>query len=223
MHDSEMKPQPRENPAGGQASPCVPRWVGERGLRLATGAATPALYETLRTGNFDELEDIILADGSLLLVFRPGCVASDALAAAWAAALPSAAGPGGALHALRVEYGGAAGPDLAALAARAGLHPDDYINSHVALEYRVAFLGFQPGFPYLRGLPPALQSPRRATPRTRVPAGSVAVGGAYTGIYPADGPGGWQLIGRTDAVLFDPLRTPACLLMPGDRVRFVPA
>ncbi|MEW5966199.1 MAG: 5-oxoprolinase subunit PxpB [Pseudomonadota bacterium] len=218
-----MRPQPRENPAGGQASPCAGRWVGERGLRLATGVSTPALYETLKSGRFAELEDIIPADDSILLVFRRGCVPSDALAAAWTVSPPPAAGSSGTVHALRVEYGSAAGPDLAALAARAGLHPDDYINRHAAIEYRVAFLGFQPGFPYLRGLPPALQSPRRASPRTRVPAGSVAVGGAYTGIYPADGPGGWQLIGRTDAVLFDPVRAPACLLMPGDRVRLVPA
>ena len=211
-----------ENPAAGQANPIARRWVGERGLHLATGAATLAVYEALKTASFAEVEDVILADDSILLVFRRGLVASDALAAALAAPSSPATEAGGVLHELRVEYGGAAGPDLADAAARAGLHPDDYINSHTAAEYRVAFLGFQPGFPYLRGLPPALQSPRRATPRTRVAAGSIAVGGAYTGIYPADGPGGWQLIGRTDARLFDPMREPPCLLMPGDRVRFIP-
>lgn len=223
MQDSEMRLQPRENATDGQAGPPAGRWVGERALRLATGAATLARYETLKSDEFSELEDIIPADDSLLLVFRRGFAPSDALAAALAAPPPPAAEASGAAHELRVEYGGAAGPDLAALATRAGLHPDDYINGHAAVEYRVAFLGFQPGFPYLRGLPAALQAPRRATPRTRVPAGSVAVGGAYTGIYPAAGPGGWQLIGRTDALLFDPVREPACLLMPGDRVRFVPA
>jgi KipI family sensor histidine kinase inhibitor len=82
-------------------------------------------------------------------------------------------------------------------------------------------LGFAPGFPYLLGLDPALQVPRRATPRTRVPMGSVAIGGAQTGIYPSELPGGWQLIGRTPLVLFDADRDPPSLLMPGDRVRFV--
>lgn len=211
-----------ENRAAGQANPIARRWVGERGLRLTTGAATLAVYEALKNACFAEVEDVILADGSILLVFRRGLVPSDALAAALAAPSSPATEAGGVLHELRVEYGGAAGPDLADAAMRAGLHPDDYINSHAAVEYRVAFLGFQPGFPYLRGLPPAMQSPRRATPRMQVPAGSIAVGGAYTGIYPADGPGGWQLIGRTDARLFDPMREPPCLLMPGDRVRFIP-
>lgn len=211
-----------ENRAAGQANPIARRWVGERGLRLTTGAATLAVYEALKNACFAEVEDVILADGSILLVFRRGLVLSDALAAALAAPSSPATEAGGVLHELRVEYGGAAGPDLADAAMRAGLHPDDYINSHAAVEYRVAFLGFQPGFPYLRGLPPAMQSPRRATPRMQVPAGSIAVGGAYTGIYPADGPGGWQLIGRTDARLFDPMREPPCLLMPGDRVRFIP-
>lgn len=223
MQDSEKSAQPRENPAGGQAGPWTGRWLGERGLRLATGAATLALYASLKESGFPELEDIIPADDSLLLVFRRGCPLSARLASALAAPVPAQAEAAGSLHELRVEYGGAAGPDLAALAARAGLHPDDYIRRHAAIEYRVAFVGFQPGFPYLRGLPPALQAPRRATPRARVPAGSVAVGGAYTGIYPAAGPGGWQLIGRTDATLFDPWREPPCLLGPGDRVRFVPA
>jgi KipI family sensor histidine kinase inhibitor len=81
-------------------------------------------------------------------------------------------------------------------------------------------LGFAPGFPYLLGLDPALQVPRRANPRTRVPAGSVAIGGAQTGIYPRELPGGWHLIGRTPRVLFDPAREPPCLLAPGNHVRF---
>lgn len=119
-----------------------------------------------------------------------------------------------------VCYGGAFGPDLEAVAAHAGLSPDAVIARHTAGEYSVAMLGFAPGFPYLLGLDPALQVPRRADPRTRVPAGSVAIGGAQTGIYPRELPGGWNLIGRTPLVLFDPERNPACLLAPGDRVRF---
>ena len=99
----------------------------------------------------------------------------------------------------------------------------EFIHGHAAVEYTVAFLGFQPGFPYLRGLPPALHASRRASPRVRVAAGSVAIGGAYSGIYPSGGPGGWQIIGRTASVLFDPHRDPPALLMPGDRVRFIPS
>jgi KipI family sensor histidine kinase inhibitor len=86
----------------------------------------------------------------------------------------------------------------------------------------VALLGFAPGFPYLLGLDPSLAMPRRTTPRLRVPAGSVAIGGAQAGIYPAELPGGWHLIGRTPLRLFDPAREPPCLLGVGDRVRFVP-
>lgn len=223
MQDSEMSPQTRENPAHGQAGLAHGRWVGERGLRLQTGAATLAVYETLKSGKFPELNDAIPTEGSILLVFARGARPSAGLLAALQAPAVQTEASQGVVHALRVEYGGAGGPDLAALARRAGLHPDDYIQGHVAAEYRVAFVGFQPGFPYLLGLPAALQALRRATPRARVAAGSVAVGGAYTGIYPAAGPGGWQLIGRTDAVLFDPLREAPCLLMPGDHVRFVPA
>ncbi len=95
------------------------------------------------------------------------------------------------------------------------------MRRHTAVDYLVAFLGFTPGFPYLVGLDPALHVPRRATPRTRVPAGSVGLAGSQTGVYPTASPGGWQLIGRTEAVLFDPDRDPPALLAPGDRLRFV--
>ncbi|MEW6591036.1 MAG: 5-oxoprolinase subunit PxpB [Pseudomonadota bacterium] len=223
MQDSEKSPQPREKPLGGQADALSWRSVGERGLRLATGAATLARYAALQKGGFAEIEDMIPADGSLLLIVRRGMAVSDALRGALAAPPGEEGARDGAVHALPVTFGGEAGPDLAALAARAGLHPDDYVRQIAALEFVVAFVGFQPGFPYLRGLPPDLQASRRATPRARVAAGSVAVGGAYAGIYPVAGPGGWQLIGRTTARLFDPARTPPALLQPGDRVRWIPA
>lgn len=119
-----------------------------------------------------------------------------------------------------VCYGGDCGADLDAVAAHTGLARDEVIARHTAAEYTVAMLGFAPGFPYLLGLDPALHVPRRATPRTRVPAGSVAIGGAQTGIYPCELPGGWHLIGHTPLVLFDPRRDLSCLLAPGDRVRF---
>jgi KipI family sensor histidine kinase inhibitor len=198
------------------------RWISERGLLMLTGDTTLARYGALVSLNLREIEDIIPADGSLFLVLRRGEAISADLRAALAAPLADVRGITGALHEIAVEYAGAAGPDLPALAERAGMDVATYINSHAGVEYSVAFLGFQPGFPYLNGLPRALHAPRRASPRVRVAAGSVAIGGTYTGIYSASGPGGWQIIGHTRAVMFDPQRDAPALLMPGDRVRFVP-
>lgn len=200
------------------------RWVSERGLRVGTGDATLACYVALTALNVPEIEDIIPADDSLLLVLRRGAQVSAELCAALA--MPRAAAHSekvGKLHEIAIEYGGDAGPDLPVLAEAAGLDVAAYMRLHAGVEYSVAFLGFQPGFPYLRGLPPALHAPRRASPRAHVAAGSVAIGGPYTGIYPSRGPGGWQIIGRTAARLFDPERDAPALFMPGDRVRFVPA
>jgi KipI family sensor histidine kinase inhibitor len=121
-----------------------------------------------------------------------------------------------------VCYAPAFAPDLGALAAHAGLAPEEVVARHAAGDYRVAMLGFAPGFPYLLGLDPALAMPRMDTPRLLVPAGSVAIGGAQTGIYPQDSPGGWRIIGRTPLRLFDATRDLHCLLAPGQRVRFVP-
>jgi KipI family sensor histidine kinase inhibitor len=112
------------------------------------------------------------------------------------------------------------GPDLAEVAAHWEVDEAEVVRLHSAAEFRVAFCGFAPGFGYLTGLP--RQVPRRPTPRTAVPAGSVALAGPYTGVYPRSSPGGWQLIGTTEAVLWDHARVPAALLSPGTRVRFVP-
>jgi KipI family sensor histidine kinase inhibitor len=114
------------------------------------------------------------------------------------------------------------GPDLAEVAAHWGVTEREAARIHADCEFSVAFCGFAPGFGYLTGLPPRYDVPRRATPRTAVPAGSVALAGPYTGVYPRSSPGGWQLIGSTEAVLWDPARVPAALLSPGTRVRFVP-
>ncbi|HEC6737972.1 TPA: 5-oxoprolinase subunit PxpB [Salmonella enterica subsp. enterica serovar Thompson] len=121
-----------------------------------------------------------------------------------------------------VIYGGAGGPDLAAVARHSGLSEKQVVELHASVEYVVWFLGFQPGFPYLGNLPESLHMPRRAEPRLQVPAGSVGIGGAQTGFYPLSTPGGWQLIGLTPLKLFDPMREPPVLLRPGDSVRFVP-
>ncbi|MEU6284335.1 5-oxoprolinase subunit PxpB [Streptomyces sp. NPDC047028] len=114
------------------------------------------------------------------------------------------------------------GPDLAAVAAHWKVAEHEVAGIHANTEFTVAFCGFSPGFGYLTGLPARYDVPRRATPRTAVPAGAVALAGPYTGVYPRSSPGGWQLIGTTDAPLWDPARTPAALLSPGTRVRFVP-
>lgn len=121
-----------------------------------------------------------------------------------------------------VCYGGDFGPDLGVVAARGGLAPEQAAALHSGADYLVHAIGFTPGFPYLGGLPEPLHTPRRETPRARVPAGSVGIGGAQTGVYPVPSPGGWQLIGRTPLALFRPTGNPAALLRPGDRVRFRP-
>ena len=115
------------------------------------------------------------------------------------------------------------GPDLAEVAAFAHCSPDTVIARHTARTYRVCMLGFLPGFAYMASVDEAIAAPRRATPRVRVPAGSVGIAGIQTGIYPTESPGGWQIIGRTAPNLFDPDRTPPALFGPGDRVRFVRA
>lgn len=120
-----------------------------------------------------------------------------------------------------VRYGGADGPDLEDVAAYHGLTAAEVVTRHTAPTYLVYLLGFAPGFPYLGGLPEGLATPRLDTPRPSVPAGSVGIGGAQTGVYPFETPGGWRIIGRTSAVLYDILREPPALLQPGDEVRFV--
>lgn len=117
------------------------------------------------------------------------------------------------------------GPDLSDVAAAWGVTVADVPRIHAGTEFRVAFCGFAPGFGYLTGLPEHLHMPRRATPRTRVPAGALALAGAYTGVYPRPSPGGWQIIGRMPepGELWNPAREPAALLSPGARVRFVAA
>lgn len=113
------------------------------------------------------------------------------------------------------------GADLAAVASLVGIDVDEVVARHRAVEYRVAFCGFVPGFAYLVGLPAELHVPRLATPRPRVDAGSVAIAGEWAGVYPSASPGGWRLLGHTDAVLWDEVRAQPALLQPGMRVRFV--
>lgn len=121
-----------------------------------------------------------------------------------------------------VLYGNASGPDLEPAAATLALSPSELIRLHSEREYTVYMMGFTPGFPYLGILDERLTLPRISTPRTRVPAGSVAIAGSQTGIYPVDSPGGWHILGHTPLKLFDPQSETPFLFTPGDTVKFVP-
>jgi inhibitor of KinA len=121
-----------------------------------------------------------------------------------------------------VRYGGVHGPDLDAVATHARCPAEDVIARHSQRTYRVYMLGFVAGFAYMGRVDPAIAVPRHRVPRERVPAGSVGIAGMQTGVYPVDSPGGWQLIGHTDTVMFDPDRETPSLLAAGDLVRFVP-
>lgn len=126
------------------------------------------------------------------------------------------------VHILPVCYGGALGEDLPFVASHAGLTEQEVISLHSGRDYLIYMLGFLPGFSYLGGLDERLCTPRLTTPRTRIPAGSVGIGGEQTGVYPLDSPGGWQLIGRTPVRPYDAGRTPAILYSAGDYIRFRP-
>ncbi|HEY2288594.1 MAG TPA: allophanate hydrolase subunit 1 [Streptosporangiaceae bacterium] len=129
--------------------------------------------------------------------------------------VPPGAGPVTEIH---CRYDG---PDLPAVAAQWRVSVAQAVRIHTSIEHEVAFCGFAPGFPYIAGLGPGREVARRDSPRAAIPAGSVALGGEYTGVYPRASPGGWQVIGQTDAVMWDSGRDPAALLTAGDRVRFI--
>lgn len=126
------------------------------------------------------------------------------------------------VYELPTLYGGEHGPDLETVANHAGLSADQVVSTHSSTAYRVYMIGFSPGFPYLGGMDEKIACPRLATPRTRVPAGSVGIAESQTGVYPSESPGGWQLIGRTPVKLFDPDESPPSILQPGHFVKFVP-
>ncbi|PFG20235.1 KipI family sensor histidine kinase inhibitor [Serinibacter salmoneus] len=197
------------------------RPFGERALLLdvADSAAARSLAPLVAAA--PGVLDVVPGAASLLVRCGDAAAARD-LARAWAAEPPrvqdGAAATGREVR-IGVRYDGA---DLAEVGRRTGLGEAGVIAAHTGATYVAAFAGFAPGFVYLEGLPGVLQLPRRHDPRTRVPAGSVAIAAGYTSVYPRSSPGGWHLLGTTTAVLFDPGRDPAALIRPGDTVRFEP-
>ena len=188
-----------------------------------TGAQVAALREAIADAHLVGVEETIPAYASLLVKYDPfltDCAALCGALRALEARLSAAAVQAGKIVEIPVCYGGAYGEDLPFVAEHAGLSEKEAVELHSAAPYRIYMLGFLPGFPYLGGLDERLHTPRLSTPRTKIPAGSVGIGGKQTGIYPMESPGGWQLIGRTPLTLFapgEPLPYAA-----GDCIRFVP-
>lgn len=185
-----------------------------------------ALHAALEADPVDGVDDVVPAARTLLLRLDPARTTVPAVAAALRRAAladrPRAdhhdGRSTGAVVELGVRYDG---PDLDEVGVLTGLGRDGVVAAHTAATWTVAFCGFAPGFGYLVGDDPRLVVPRRAVPRTRVPAGAVGLAGEFTGVYPRESPGGWQLLGQTDARVWDLDRDPAALLRPGVHVRFV--
>ncbi|MFJ8012459.1 allophanate hydrolase subunit 1 [Streptomyces sp. NPDC096339] len=191
-------------------------------IELDSAAEVAALHaELLRrrdAGELGPVRDLVPAARTVLLDGVRDPAALGARIARWE--VPPLAPSQGPLVTVEVRYDG---PDLAEVARLWGVAPGEVSGIVGAAEFRVAFCGFAPGFGYLTGLPERFHLPRRDTPRPSVPAGSLALAGEYAGVYPRSSPGGWQLIGSTEAVLWDPEREPAALFAPGVRVRFAEA
>lgn len=194
-----------------------------------------AVRAAVRAGDtaFADVVDVVPAARTLLVVVREGAdvtpvrrvlptLALPTLSRRGPASAPEDASRQGKPHVVEilVHYDG---PDLDEVAELTGLASDEVVAAHTRTPWRVAFAGFAPGFAYLFGGDPRLQVPRRSEPRTSVPAGSVGLAGEFSAVYPRSSPGGWQLLGRTDAILWDVDRQPPALLQPGSVVRFVDA
>ena len=199
--------------------------VGRHGLliELDSSAAVESLYAEVRRrqrlGILPEVTDVVPAARTVLLDGTGDPAALARLLADWRPGpLRSAADTP--IVTVPIRYDG---PDLKAVAAHCRLAVPDVVAAHTGATYDVAFCGFMPGFAYLAGVPPVLAVPRHATPQAQVPAGAVGLAGEFTGIYPRSSPGGWQIIGHTDLLMWDPSRQPPALLGPGTRVRFTEA
>jgi inhibitor of KinA len=193
------------------------------GLDRGTSARAVALARGVAERCKGRLRDVVVGYCSVTLYFdplavRPEWLEAEALAAA--ASLPGEEAAEGQLVDVPVVFGGDYGPDLAVVAAHAHVSEEDVVTMHAEVTYHVYMVGFIPGFAYMASVDPRIALPRRATPRERVPAGSVAIAAGQTGVYPMETPGGWHLIGRTDVRPYDPERAEPFLFRPGDQVRF---
>ena len=198
------------------------RPYGEEGLlvELPGTGEVMRMMAALSGHRISGVIDLVPAARTILAVFDPAVVDRSSIERWIKSAEPVAvAPPPGRLVVVDVVYEGA---DLDEVAALTGLSVAEVVRRHSGGRYRAAFCGFAPGFAYLAGLDPALQVPRRATPRTRVPAGAVAIAGEFTGVYPRVMPGGWQIVGHTTATLWDLRRDPPALLPPLTEVQFRP-
>ena len=195
------------------------RPYGDRALLVEVAGlpAVAAIRVALESAPLPGQVDLVPAAGTVLVVLDRAPTESDVAALRRLPVDPRTEGEPAPLVEVPVVFDG---PDLTEVAQLTGRPVPELVRSLTGVELTVAFGGFAPGFAYLTGLPEELQVPRRATPRTRVPAGSVGLAGPYAGAYPRESPGGWQLVGRTGAVLFDVDRDPPALLVPGARVRF---
>ena len=184
-------------------------------------AAAQALAAALRADPPEGMTAVVPGRASVLVELDPLAADPDAVADVLARTRVDPTGVEGRLRTIPVVYGGSFGPDLDEVARLASLSPAEVVELHTATELRVLFGGFAPGFAYLGDVAEPLRVERLATPRAVTPAGSVALADGMSGIYPADLPAGWRVIGRTPLTLFDPSREPPAYLVPGDRVRFV--
>jgi KipI family sensor histidine kinase inhibitor len=180
--------------------------------------AALALYAALREAELPGVLDLVPAARTVLIRFDPAVTSPEAVRKATAGLELGGPHPAGAgTIEIPVRYDG---PDLAEVAVLTGLDRDEVIALHTAARWTVAFAGFAPGFGYLTGGDPRLDVPRRDSPRTRIPAGSVGLAGRFSGVYPSDSPGGWQLIGSTTSRMWDLDRPQPALLVPGVEVIF---
>ena len=192
-------------------------------IDTVVNARAIAMADAVERASFPGVRDVVPAYRSVAVYFDPLQTDTSGLLERLgdlADAVPASATSGGATVRVPVCYGGEFGPDLPDVARFAQLSEDETARLHAAGAYRVFMLGFLPGFAYLGPVPPQLAVPRRPVPRARVAAGSVAIAGGQTAVYPFETPGGWQVIGRTPLKPFDAGRDSACLFSPGDRVEF---
>ena len=197
----------------------LPVHAGAILVELASLEATLALLHTLQQNPVKGVQELIPAARTLLITFRPWLVSRSALVQQLRALdIGQGTQQQGELVEIPVRYDG---EDLAEVAQLLGVSPEEVVARHTASTYQVAFTGFAPGFAYLTGGDPLFNVPRRSTPRTQIPAGSVALAGTFSGVYPTASPGGWQLLGTTPIAMWDVQRNPPALLSPGQRVKFV--